>query len=116
MQKVIILLILATFAYQYSMAKSAFPEAFDYLYNIDPSILIMPRYALQGNFVGQVIDGYKAQTVVVTKLAGIALSNVQRDLKKYGYSLVVYDAYRPQKGVDHFVRWSKQQEDYKTKK
>jgi zinc D-Ala-D-Ala dipeptidase len=43
------------------------------------------------------------------------LANVQEDLKKFGYSLVVYDAYRPQKGVDHFVRWSEQPEDFKTK-
>ena len=41
---------------------------------------------------------------------------MQRDLKKLGYSLVVYDAYRPQKAVDHFMRWAKQPEDYKTKK
>ncbi len=43
------------------------------------------------------------------------MANVQKDLRLYGYGLVVYDAYRPQKAVDHFVRWSNQPEDSKTK-
>lgn len=97
------------------MIKCDLPPAFDYLANIDPSIITQPRYAIPGNFVGQVVDGYLRQTVVITKNAGYALANVQTELKKYGYSLVVYDAYRPQKAVDHFVRWSNQPEDFKTK-
>jgi D-alanyl-D-alanine dipeptidase len=85
------------------------------LSNIDPSIIIVPRYASPGNFVGSVIDGYKAQKVVITKLAGESIVKVQRILRQYGFSLVVYDAYRPQKAVNHFIRWSKQPEDNKTK-
>jgi len=82
------------------------PNKFDYLSNIDPTIILQPRYAISGNFIGEVVDGYLAKKVVISKMAGIALSNVQSDFKKIGYSLVVYDAYRPQKGVDHFIRWS----------
>jgi D-alanyl-D-alanine dipeptidase len=44
--------------------------------------------------------------VVISIEAGLALAKVQEDLKKIGYSLVVYDAYRPQKAVNHFIRWS----------
>lgn len=84
----------------------AMPEAFDYLQNIDPTIAIFPRYAQPINFVGEVIDGYKANTIIITKEAGKALANVQKQLRPYGYSLLVYDAYRPQKAVDHFMRWS----------
>jgi D-alanyl-D-alanine dipeptidase len=51
----------------------------------------------------------------LTKLAGYALKNVQSELRSIGYSLVVYDAYRPQKGVDNFVKWSKEPEDFRTK-
>ena len=51
----------------------------------------------------------------MTKLAAVALSNVQYELKGYGYSLVVYDAYRPQKAVNHFMRFIQQPESYKTK-
>lgn len=91
------------------------PSGFAYLSDIDPTILIQPRYAIPANFVGEVIDGYLRETVIITLNAGYALANIQNDLRKLGYSLVVYDAYRPQKAVDHFVRWSKQPEDYKTK-
>lgn len=54
------------------------PEAFDYLQNIDPTIAIFPRYAQHINFVGEVIDGYKASTIIITKQAGMALSKVQK--------------------------------------
>lgn len=113
MQSVIMLVSLLIVAN--SLKMQAMPSEFDYISNIDPTIIIQPRYAIPGNFVGEPIDGYLAQKAVITKMAGYALANVQSDLKKLGYSLVVYDAYRPQKGVDHFVRWSKQPEDYKTK-
>lgn len=51
----------------------------------------------------------------MTRLAAVALSNVQKELNNYGYSLLVYDAYRPQKGVDHFMRFIQAPEQYKTK-
>lgn len=85
---------------------SCIPDSFDYLLNIDPTIKIYPRYAQKVNFVGEVIDGYKVSTIIITKQAGKALSQVQQKLINQGYSLLVYDAYRPQKAVDHFVRWS----------
>lgn len=82
------------------------PEGFDYLHNIDNTIAIFPRYAQPINFVGEVIDGYRTSTIIITKQAGRALANVQKQLREYGYSLLVYDAYRPQKAVNHFMRWS----------
>ena len=68
--------------------------------------MISARYFTKGNFVGEVIDGYKRNTAIITKSAGAALSNVQYQVKQFGYTLVVYDAFRPQKAVDHFYRWS----------
>ena len=62
------------------------------------------------------INGYYRNTAILTKQAINALAKVQDECVKLGYSLVIYDAYRPQKAVDHFLRWSKQPEDYKTKK
>ncbi len=50
--KVIILLILLI------MINSRLPAGFDYLSDIDPTIILQPRYAIAKNFVGQVIDGY----------------------------------------------------------
>lgn len=44
-----------------------------------------------------------------------AIRNVQVSLSAKGYDLVVYDAYRPQKAVDHYCEWSKQPENNATK-
>lgn len=34
------------------MLASSLPEGFDYITNIDPTIIVSPRYAISGNFVG----------------------------------------------------------------
>ena len=36
-------------------------------------------------------------------------------MNSFGYTLVVYDGYRPQKAVNNFIRWVQSPEDYKTK-
>ena len=81
------------------------PDDFVYLTDIDPSILQFVRYAQSVNFAGDIIDGYLAKRIVMTKLAAIALVDVQLELRQFGFSLLVYDAYRPQKAVDYFLRW-----------
>jgi D-alanyl-D-alanine dipeptidase len=41
---------------------------------------------------------------------------VQKDLEPYSLSLKIYDCYRPQRAVNHFVRWATEIENTKTKK
>ncbi|XVN41552.1 MAG: M15 family metallopeptidase [Rickettsia endosymbiont of Argas persicus] len=94
---------------------STLPKGFVYLKDIDPTIIQSIRYYSDKNFVGKIIDGYKAPKVVLTIEAAIALKAVQDEIKKDGYSLVIYDAYRPQKAVQHFLRWSKDNIDQKNK-
>ena len=53
------------------------PNGFDYLANIDPTIIQSVRYASTFNFVGEVIDGYKAKKIIISKEAGKALAKVQ---------------------------------------
>jgi D-alanyl-D-alanine dipeptidase len=43
------------------------------------------------------------------------LQNVQSELQKEGFTLKVFDCYRPQRAVDHFVRWAKDLNDTKMK-
>jgi zinc D-Ala-D-Ala dipeptidase len=38
--------------------------------------------------------------------AAEALSKAQEDFEKDNYTIVVYDAYRPQMTVDYFVQWT----------
>lgn len=51
----------------------------------------------------------------MTKEAAIALSKVQKKVNKDGYKIVVYDSYRPQKAVNHFIRWSEDENDMSQK-
>ena len=57
------------------------------------------------------IDGYEEPTALLTKQAADSLQVVSKEVMKMGYRLKIYDAYRPQKAVDHFVRWSKDAND-----
>ena len=71
-----------------------------------PDAILEIRYYGTYNFVGCRIDGYLEPTALLTKQAAEALKAVSDDVKAQGYRLKIYDAYRPQKGVDHFVRWA----------
>ena len=71
-----------------------------------PDAILEIRYYGTYNFVGTRIDGYLRPTALLTKQAADSLRAVSDDLKAQGYRLKIYDAYRPQKGVDHFVRWA----------
>ena len=71
-----------------------------------PDAILEVRYFSTYNFVGARIDGYLEPTALLTKEAADSLKAVSDDVKALGYRLKIYDAYRPQKAVDHFVRWA----------
>lgn len=96
----------------YPIPQWAREKGFVYLHEVDPTILVSLRYFGSNNFVGKPVDGYKQPVVILTQQAAEALKNVQEKIKKDGYSLVVYDAYRPQQAVDHFIRWSEDNKDH----
>jgi D-alanyl-D-alanine dipeptidase len=83
------------------------PMGFVYLDEIDPSIKVDLKYASSDNFTGKQVIGYHKPVVIITKRAADALKEVQKELKAQGYSLVIYDAYRPAKAVKHFVNWAR---------
>ena len=74
--------------------------------DVVPDVILEIRYYGTYNFVGSRIDGYEEPTALLTRQAAKALKAVSDDVMKQGYRLKIYDAYRPQKGVDHFVRWA----------
>jgi D-alanyl-D-alanine dipeptidase len=57
--------------------------------------------------VGAAVDGYLAPKCILAEKAARAVARVQADLSKLGLRLRIYDCYRPQQAVDHFVRWAK---------
>ncbi len=85
---------------------SALPDGLVHLRDFAPGIVQEMRYHTAYNFVGEPIDGYEAPTCILTEPAARALAKVQADLEARGYGLKVYDCYRPQRAVDHFVRWA----------
>ena len=76
------------------------------LTDVVPDAILEIRYFGTYNFVGCRIDGYEEPTALLTRVAADSLRAVSDDVKALGYRLKIYDAYRPQKGVDHFVRWA----------
>ena len=74
--------------------------------DVVPDAILEIRYFSTFNFVGTRIDGYEAPTALLTRQAADSLKAVSDDVKAQGYRLKIYDAYRPQKAVNHFVRWA----------
>ncbi|MGW3942041.1 M15 family metallopeptidase [Streptomyces phaeochromogenes] len=91
------------------------PADFVALRSVDPTIIQEIRYFTPHNFVGERIDGYRQPLCILTRPAAEALHQAQQRLLRQGYTLKVYDCYRPQRSVDHFVRWAKDLEDQATK-
>ncbi|KZN33796.1 hypothetical protein N474_16335 [Pseudoalteromonas luteoviolacea CPMOR-2] len=73
------------------------------------------RYYGEDNFVGQRIDGYLAPKCLLSPEAAIGVAKAQQALGEFGLGLKVFDCYRPQPAVDHFVRWAKVLHDTKNK-
>jgi len=92
------------------------PAGFVYVHNIIPDIQINLRYLTEENFMGCVVNGYYSNVSIMTKEAALALKRAQELAKENGYELVIYDSYRPQKSVDHFIRWSEDSNDHQIKK
>lgn len=75
------------------------------LSEVDSSIELDPKYFGSDNFMGRPIRGYNAAEVMLTHEAAAALSQAQQTAMARGLSLLVFDGYRPQRAVDHFVEW-----------
>ncbi|MBR6877825.1 MAG: phosphatase PAP2 family protein [Bacteroidales bacterium] len=76
------------------------------LTDVVPDAILEIRYYSTYNFVGARVDGYLEPTALLTRQAADSLRAVSDDLMKQGYRLKIFDAYRPQCAVDHFVRWA----------
>ena len=80
-----------------------------------PSVQLDIRYYTHNNFIGSRINGYDAPKCLLTREAALALKYVQEELVNNRQALKIFDCYRPQQAVDHFVRWAKDLNDQKMK-
>ncbi len=91
------------------------PSGFVVLTDVVPDAILEPRYFSTYNFVGDRIAGYEEPCMLITREAAEALRAVSDDVKRLGYRLKIYDAYRPQMAVDHFVAWAERLDDIRMK-
>ena len=91
----------------FSQSNNSFADVKEYI----PNIIIDLKYASNDNFVGAIIDGYESSKCLLTVDAIHSLLTIQNIFNKLGYSLKIYDAYRPQRSVNHFFTWSNDYSD-----
>ena len=87
------------------------PQNFVYVRDIIPDVLEEIRYAGSHNFMGRPADGYGAACAVLTLPAALALKKAAAYFAGKSLHLLIYDAYRPQRAVDDFVRWAQDEND-----
>jgi len=95
----------------FSQSKNALPDGFTYVKEQLPSVNVELRYCGLENFIGKPVNGYNAERCILSTQATKALVKVQAELLSKGLSLKIYDSYRPQQAVNHFVLWARQLND-----
>jgi D-alanyl-D-alanine dipeptidase len=91
------------------------PNGFAYVTDIISTAELEIRYFSNDNFTGAVVDGYEAPKAILTREAAEALKNAADALYENGYYIKIFDAYRPQRAVNHFIRWAQDLNDTKMK-
>lgn len=99
------------FSFLYCLTFGQLPKGFVYVEDIVPTVKVELRYFSSNNFLGVPVDGYNKDVAILSESAAMALRNVQDDLKKYNLSILIYDSYRPQQAVNHFIRWARDLND-----
>jgi len=110
------LIFLSFVAFSFQIYTQDITDGFVEIREVIPDIILDLRYLTNHNFLGVPVDGYESEKCYITEAAADSLAKVQAELRKFNLSLKIYDAYRPQRAVDHFVRWAKNLSDTLTKK
>jgi len=84
------------------MDRSGFVEVTE----VVPDAILEIRYYSTYNFVGARIDGYERPLALLTRQAADSLRVINDELKAKGYRIKIWDTYRPQRAVNHFIRWA----------
>jgi zinc D-Ala-D-Ala dipeptidase len=91
------------------------PDDFIDVATLTNNIDVELRYLSNDNFVGKQVDGYEANKCYLQSEAANAIAKLADQIVQQGYKLKIYDCYRPQRAVSHFMRWAADQKDTKTK-
>ncbi len=107
----LVLLVPAAFAEEIPAPAYEYPAGFCYAHDYVEDVILDIRYAGTHNFVGDVIDGYEAPYAILTVEAAEQLKEAADEFREMGYRIMIFDAYRPQSAVKHFVRWANDPDD-----
>lgn len=94
-----------------SVKAQELPEGFVFIDEVIPDVIYEIRYAGDHNFVGKPINGYENAQAILSRPATEALAKVQKELIQKDFMLKIFDAYRPQRAVNHFMEWAKDEND-----
>jgi zinc D-Ala-D-Ala dipeptidase len=98
-----------------AQAQAPAPPGFVDAAAVVEGLVVDMRYFGDNNFVGAPVDGYERARCLLSAPAASALATVARDLTARGLGLKVFDCYRPQRAVAHFLRWAQRIDDIKNK-
>ena len=112
-----VVLVVALFSFSFAAGKedySFLDAGFVRLDLLIPDVIQDIRYAGENNFAGARIDGYEAPVALLSRQAAEALRKAADDFRSRGYRIVIFDAYRPESAVEHFIRWVMDDSDTST--
>jgi D-alanyl-D-alanine dipeptidase len=104
--KALTMLVVSGAAAAAQTAPGALPPGFVYLREVAPDIRQDMKYAGTDNFVGRRLPGYEAAECILRRGAAQALAAAQREFTARGYSIKVYDCYRPVRAVRAMATWA----------
>lgn len=116
-QLIVAMVFLSSCSQEATIAKddASMPEQFVVINDEIPSLVFDIRYYSSDNFLGTKVRGYESAKCILTRPASEALKKAQRAISEAGYTLKIFDCYRPQQAVDHFVEWVHDTDDQKMK-
>lgn len=75
-----------------------------------PGVIVASHYATTENFTGEVVAGYLAKSAYMARIPAVALKQVLDKAQSRGYTIKVFDSYRPVKAVAFFQLWAQRPE------
>ena len=98
-----------------AIPKDGVPELFVYVDEVIEDCIIDAKYWGTDNLVGRQVAGYDRPLAVMSLEAANACVKAADILRKRGFIMKIFDAYRPQRAVDDFVNWAEDEEDIRRK-
>jgi D-alanyl-D-alanine dipeptidase len=82
------------------------PDNIINLQGLMDNLVVDLAYYTTNNFTGCIVDGYKKNIAYLEERAANHLAQAQERFNNDGYSIKVFDAYRPLKAIKFFKFWS----------